>query len=37
MVVDGLQSMLVIRAHALNVAKWVIGPGLLNQLSQRCE
>lgn len=27
MVVDGLQNMLVIRAHALNVVKWVIGRG----------
>lgn len=35
MVVDGLQNMLVIRAHALNVVKWVIGRGLLNHLGQR--
>ena len=37
MVVDGLRNTLVIRAHALNVVKWVIGRGLLNQFGQRRE
>jgi len=35
MVVDGLQNMLVILAHALNVVKWVIGQGLLKSFRSK--